>query len=110
MTNKTPGKRTLTDEQLQELEAHIGADAMKVWDAFCDYFGEGNTPDNCIDAYHGQWESELDYAYDYVESCGMLDGVADFAKTYFDYEAFARDMFINDVTMTDGGYVFATCW
>ena len=34
----------------------------------------------------------LEYAYDYIDSCGMLDDAPDIAKRYFNYEAFADDL------------------
>ena len=33
----------------------------------------------------------------------------DFARRYFDYEAFARDLFMGDYTFVDG-YVFSDHW
>jgi antirestriction protein len=42
------------------------------------------------DAYIGEYEVK-DYAIEYVESCGLLDGVPDSIARYFDYDAFARD-------------------
>ena len=54
------------------------------------------------DEYQGEYEDEEDYAYEYVEQCYDLP---EFAKTYFDYSAFARDLFITDYWM-DNGFVF----
>lgn len=54
------------------------------------------------DDYQGQYSSEEDYAYEVVEQCYELP---DFAKTYFDYEKFARDLFICDYYY-DEGFVF----
>ena len=49
-----------------------------------------------------EYEDEEDYAYEYVEQCYDLP---EFAKTYFDYSAFARDLFMTDYWM-DNGFVF----
>lgn len=54
------------------------------------------------DDYQGQYESEEDYAEEVVDQCYDLP---DFAKTYFDYEKFARDLFIGDYWYEDG-FVF----
>ena len=54
------------------------------------------------DEYQGEYKDEEDYAYEIVEECYDLP---EFAKTYFDYSAFARDLFITDYWM-DNGFVF----
>lgn len=61
------------------------------------------------EAYAGEWESALDYAYAYVEDTGMLHGVDDTIARYFDYQGFARDLELGgDIcTMPAGnGYVY----
>ena len=55
------------------------------------------------DAYVGQYDSEEDFACKIIEECYELP---EFAKTYFDYNAFARDLFISDYIYIDG-YVFS---
>jgi antirestriction protein len=52
--------------------------------------------------YQGEFQNEEDYAYDLVEQCYDLP---EFAKTYFDYKKFARDLFIGDYWY-DNGFVF----
>ena len=52
--------------------------------------------------YQGQYKDEEDFAYGMVEECYDLP---EFAKTYFDYEKFARDLFMCDYHMEDG-FVF----
>ena len=54
------------------------------------------------DAYQGAYKDEEDYAYEVVDECYDLP---EFAKTYFDYEKFARDLFMTDYWYEDG-YVF----
>jgi antirestriction protein len=54
------------------------------------------------DSFCGEYSSEEEYAYDVVEEYYDLP---DFAKTYFDYEAFARDLFISD-NYFDNDFVF----
>jgi antirestriction protein len=54
------------------------------------------------DDYQGKYRSEEDYAYEVVEECYDLP---EFAKTYFDYEKFASDLFISDYWYEDG-FVF----
>lgn len=54
------------------------------------------------DSYMGEYSSEFDYAYDLVDTMGTLDGVEDFVARYFDYEAFARDLFLDGYTFING--------
>ena len=60
----------------------------------------------CNDKYNGHWNSEVEFAEHIVEDCyGLNDNLGTLAM-YFDYEAFARDLFINDYEFVDG-YVFS---
>lgn len=54
------------------------------------------------DDFQGVYNDEEDYAYEIVEECYELP---EFAKTYFDYAEFARDLFMGDYWFEDG-YVF----
>lgn len=65
----------------------------------CDY-------DAFQNAYLCEAESEEEYAYQLVEECGLLDGMPEALRGYFDYEAYARDLFSSDYVFYDG-YVFS---
>ena len=54
------------------------------------------------DDYQGEYKDEEDYAYEFIEDCYDLP---DFAKMYFDYEKFARDLFMGDYWY-ENGFVF----
>ena len=89
-------------EKLSETEQ----EAFFVW---CDHHNSdisGEDADDLIssfeDDYQGEYKDEEDYAYEIVEQCYELP---EFAKTYFDYSAFARDLFMTDYWMEDG-FVF----
>lgn len=47
------------------------------------------------DHYNGAYESEVDFASSIFEDC-YANAIPENLKFYFDYEAFARDLFIND--------------
>ena len=55
------------------------------------------------DSYVGEYDDEEDFAYQIVEECYDLP---EFAKTYFDYEKFARDLFMCDYYF-ESGFVFS---
>ena len=57
------------------------------------------------EAYCGKWSSEEEYAEQLVDDCCMLEGAPEFLKSYFNYAAFARDLFIDDYYF-DSGFVF----
>lgn len=54
--------------------------------------------------YLGQYDSPEDYAWQYVEECGLLDSLPDNLQCYFDYKKFARDLMISDITEHNGHY------
>ncbi len=71
--------------------------------------GEPEDPDHYYDndGYdQGEYESDQQVAYDYVDSLGGVDQLApDTVRNYFDYDSFGRDLLINDYFEEDG-YVF----
>lgn len=62
--------------------------------------------DDFEDAYSGQWNSTEDFAEQLADDIGMLSDCPDNLRFYFDWEAFARDLFMTDYHMTDSGHVF----
>ena len=89
-------------EKLSETEQ----EAFFVW---CDHHNSDISEEDADDLvssfeneYQGEYKDEEDYAYEIVEQCYELP---EFAKTYFDYSAFARDLFMTDYWM-DNGFVF----
>lgn len=59
-----------------------------------------------LEAYQGTYESETDYAYQYIDDTGVLNDMPENLQHYFDYEAFGRDLFMCDLFITDNGFVF----
>lgn len=79
-------------------------EAFQVWLDEMD--GDYEDVDAFQDAYEGQYDSELDYIYQYIEDIGMLNDVPEHIRNYFDYDAFARDVFMTDMCFCSGGHVF----
>jgi antirestriction protein len=104
MTNKT--------QIIEDLYPMYGEDSEEIFEAFEECFGEGyvDDVDTILYAYRGQWLSTIEYTENFVDSTGMLYGVSEFAQMYFDYEKFSRYLFIDDVVMSDGGFVFSRNW
>ncbi len=93
---------------IDQLESDLGPDGKEIFDAYEECFGAGYVDDaeTIRDAYAGHFDSEEDYAREYIDSTGMLSDAPDFLERYFDYEAFASDLFIDDMVMADNGHVF----
>jgi antirestriction protein len=72
--------------------------------AFIAWYGSWDK-DNFEEAYSGCFENEVQFAEQLVDDLGYLDQIPENLRYYFDYEKFARDLFINDYYFVDG-YVF----
>ena len=76
-------------------------------DDFLEWFSPEDL-DNMHDAYAGVYDSEEDFAREIVNDCYDIEKMmGDFAD-YFDYEAYARDLFFNDYRFGSHGTVLRT--
>ena len=55
--------------------------------------------------YEGEYDSEEDFARYIVNECYDIDNMMGHLAYYFDYKAYARDLFMSDYYFDDG-YVF----
>lgn len=62
--------------------------------AYIDCFGSWDAA-GFEEAYSGEWESDTALAEDFIESTGMLAGVPDNLRNYFDTAAFTRDLMMD---------------
>lgn len=85
---------------LEKLAEH----SQNLWDhgpAWAAY--ANNVGDNCAttqgfeEAYRGEYDSEEEYAIQFVDDCYDLEKLMGDLAHYFDYAAYARDLFVNDV-------------
>lgn len=79
--------------------------------SFIRWFGSGKITTKMIDQFHerycGRWDSEKDFAEDLAVQCGYLDEMPEHLQSYFDYKAFAYDLFHGDYFYDDeNGFVF----
>ena len=58
------------------------------------------------EAYQGHFSSEEDFAEHIVDECYDIEKCMGSLSSYFDYKAFARDLFISDYEMGNNNYVF----
>lgn len=66
----------------------------------------GEDIDGFKDRFKGKYDSEVDFAEEIVNDCYDLDRLMGNLSFYFDYERFARDLFLDGYTFIDG-YVFS---
>jgi antirestriction protein len=84
--------------------AELDEDDREAFEEFTDSFGNDSF-DSFKERYMGKWDSEKDFAEHIVDECYNLDDMMGHLASYFDYDAYARDLFIDDFYFTDG-YVF----
>lgn len=64
--------------------------------------------DNMHDSYAGVYDSREDFAREIVSDCYDIENIMGNLACYFDYEAFARDLFMCDYYFGSHGTVFRT--
>ena len=64
--------------------------------------------DRMADAYVGVYDSKEDFAREMVNDCYDIEKMMGDLAYYFDYEAFARDLFISDYHFGSNGTVLRT--
>jgi len=96
---------TSIDWRYVEVFNDIDESKIDALNAFVDAF-DGRELDTFEQRYLGQAESREDYAIQHVEEHGLLNDVPENVARYFDYDAYARDLFINNLVFKDG-YIFS---
>jgi len=75
-----------------KLEQH----EKKVWKAYQKHIGKDwATKGGFREAFEGEWDTEEKYAIHIFDEC-YATAIPENLRGYIDYEAFARDLFIND--------------
>jgi len=70
-----------------------------------DYIDADSFGDGFDEAYAGCFTSVEDYAYDYIESTGMLHDLPESLQSYFDYEKFGNDLvYGGDIWVHEAGW------
>jgi len=90
----------LPEEIQEEISALMGH--FSTFEELCD------KADDII--LHSGCNSVEDVAYEYIEECGVLDGLPQNLQCYFDYAALARDMAIEGRYVETNRGVFEICY
>lgn len=107
--------RSLYSESMGEK----GFEKIMEYCELCDDYGvsavedflEWYTPDDLDmmhDSYAGVYDSEEDFAKEIVSDCYDIENMMGDLACYFDYDAFARDLFISDYHFGSHGTVLRT--
>jgi len=91
------------EDEVWDYIAHGAEEGAKR--AFIDITGYWDT-DEFDSRYQGEWDSKRDFAEQLAEDLGYLDNIPEHLQGYFDYDAFARDLFLDGYTFENGS-VFA---
>ncbi len=54
------------------------------------------------ESYQGEWDSKQSFAENLAEDMGLLDGMPENLQSYFDWDAWTRDLFLDGYTFADG--------
>ena len=68
---------------------------------FVSHFSSDSTVEDFRDKFIGHYDNEEDFAYELMEQ-STDKGVPDFYLQYFDYQAFARDLFLDGYAFISG--------
>lgn len=92
------------------------AEAFKIYcELISSWPGTGKALDAQVESFQESYrgyfggsmkDAKIEYSYQYVDDTLMLADAPSVLEQYFDYEAFARDLFLEGYTEVDG-YVFA---
>lgn len=95
--------------ELRDALQELSDDEQNAFFAWLEYYYNDITeeePEDLINDFHdgyiGKYNSEKDFAFALID---RKNDLSDFVKMYFDYDAYARDIFINEYIF-EKGYVF----
>ena len=99
------------------VEAFEDADRKGIeWEAFteyCDHQGEDLNEESIRqfqENFAGAASSLVDWCEDFLEETGQLDAIPENLRFYFNTEAFARDMEVNDVFTIEHNHEVLVFW
>ncbi|MDR6804540.1 antirestriction protein [Dyadobacter sp. BE34] len=98
-------------EAIGEMD-HETAEAFEIYCKQTNYWpSNGYELDDQLDGFRESYrgffggsgkDATLEYTYQYIEETGLLSGVPSALEKYFDYEAFAKDLFLDGCSEYEG--------
>ena len=99
----------LCSDEIEEIIAFANEsdEHREVMEAYISNYGWSKqlTWDDVSERYQGKFDTEEEFTEHIFDELYAYE-MPDFARRYFDYEAFARDLFMGDYTFVDG-HVFS---
>ena len=90
--------------------ADLDDDEQEAFRAFLDVTSDSDADlSDFRERYCGRWDSEEEFAQHLADELCMFDNVPESITRFFDFKAFARELFMSDYDMGDSGHVFRTC-
>lgn len=94
-------------QEKAELLESVDDDEREVLEAWVSNIGVKNLDiDQMRECYAGEFDSDEAFAYEYVESCGLLSDIPESVTNYFDYAALGRDMDLGGDIWSFNGHYF----
>jgi antirestriction protein len=77
----------------EELFAWLGLDEddRELLAVYVEHVDQSGTIEDARESFSGKFDSEEDWAANFLEDTGGLEGVPDHLRNYIDFEAYARD-------------------
>ena len=89
--------------------ADLDSDEQEAFKAFLDVTCDSDASfDDFRERYCGKWDSEREFAEHLCDELDMFHNVPESVSRFFDFSAFADELFMSDYDFSDG-YVFRTC-
>lgn len=93
-----------------EILSELDDDTASGFEIYCTQYHSGDfDPHQMLsdfqESYQGKFSGhnpQLEFAYQYVEDTGILSGASPILESYFDYEAFSRDLFLDGYSEIEG--------
>lgn len=68
---------------------------QELWAVYLDNVEESADFDTARDNFAGKADTEADFAYQFLDDTGQLNELPEWARNYFDFESYARDLRID---------------
>lgn len=97
------------EQRFEDFQQYEMSDKLtqRAYEVYLQDIDELGTFEDFTTKYVGYFLGESDFAIKYVDEIGLLDGIDSSIAMYFDYNAYARDLFLNGDFTYCNGYVFS---
>ena len=91
----------MDEETFEKIQKYANMDDKSLFDAYYEATGDESI-EKCLESYMGDFDSEEDFAEHIINECYDLDRMMGHLKYYFNYEAYAKDLFRDGYVFSDG--------